>query len=113
MRPGLSAMSLMQLLAGGGKSLGHRKRPRLMALPARQLHRQPADPGDQPAPVRHVRAEHGDHPARDHHVRPAELDPDGRLPHQGAGLSSLTSIPVTNLLVILVGMSLAATVLAW
>jgi putative ABC transport system permease protein len=29
------------------------------------------------------------------------------------GLSSLTSIPVTNLLVILVGMPLAATVLGW
>ena len=29
------------------------------------------------------------------------------------GLSSLTSIPVTNLLLILVGMPLAATVLGW
>jgi putative ABC transport system permease protein len=29
------------------------------------------------------------------------------------GLSSLTSIPVTNLLVILVGMPVAATILGW
>ena len=91
MRPGLSTMSLMQLTygnqQGGGQGFGPGNGPNSansVALPGGQLHRQPADPGDQPAPVRHVRAEHGGHRARDHHPAPAEVGRDRGLAHPGA-----------------------------
>ena len=88
MRPGLSTMSLMQLTYGNQRRRQRaRRRPRReqpVALPAGLLHRQPAHPGDQPAPVRHLRAEHGGHRARHHHPAPATVGPDRRLAHPGA-----------------------------
>jgi hypothetical protein len=69
---------------------------------------------------------------RDRRARPAKLDPDRGVAHhtterahsgpdhdrpaagsQLDGLSSLTSIPVANLLLILIGMPLLATGLGW
>ena len=76
MRPGLSTMSQMQLIYGGQQGAA-RPRPgdgpnSNVALPCGKLYRQPAHPGDQPAPVRYVRTEHSGHRTRDHHTAPAK-----------------------------------------
>ena len=78
MRPGLSTLALMQFVnspkSGPGTSV---------ALPGRELHRQPADSGGQPASLRHLRTEHGGYRAR-----PAGAEPAVVGQHERAGSSS-------------------------